>query len=217
MKKIALLILTLALIIAAFTSCKEKDREYDEGEVKAAARELIEDSILLNEIFWGKGLPYYDDRNTSEGSYYRAIEYYHYEMGFKNIDELKELCAKTFSKKYCESINQTMFSSIEDGEETLLLSRYYQKVSVVDGTPEYIMVNTNCQKLLSGTVEYDYESIKVTGSEGETVFVTINATVTEEGLEPQTREIRISLVEEESGWRIDSPTYLTYDKTNLNK
>ena len=215
MKKIVLLILSLLLLTACLTSCG--DIEYDEAEVKAAAKELIEDSAVLNDILWGTGLPYYEDKNTSDGSYYRAIESYHYALGFKTIDELKELVAKTFTEEYCNSIYSTVLSGIQDGDDTVITSRYYQKVSSIDGTPEYIMVNSIWDRLLFGKVEYDYESLKVEGADGRRVYVTVNATVTEEGLAPQTREIRIALLEEDNGWRINNPTYLTYDKTNLNK
>ena len=216
MKKILLLILTIALVFGALslTSC---DRDYDEAEVKKAAKKLIADSAVLNEIFWGDGLPYIDDKNTSEGAYYMAFEAYHYQLGFKTIDELKSMAAKTFSKGFCRSINSTMFAAIDDGTETVI-SRYYQKVSAADGiTPEYIMVNSTWEQELYGEVSYDYDSLKVIGSEDDTVYVTLNATVTLDDLEPQTRELRIALVEEDDGWRIDSPTYLNYVKTNLNK
>ena len=78
------------------------------------------------------------------------------------------------------------------------------------------MVNSEWDRIFYGEVEYDYDSIVVIGSEDETVYVKINATVKFEDYEPQTREIRISLVEEKDGWKIDSPTYLNYDKTKIN-
>ena len=216
MKKIILLLLSLTLILGALTSCG--DRRYDEAEVKAAAKKLIEESVMLNDIYWGDGLPYIEDKNTSDGVYYMALDSYHYGLGFKTVSELQSLTAKTFSKGYCQNINATLLSGIADGDKAIILSRYYQKLSSADGkTPEYIMVNSTWEKLLFGEVKYDYESIKVTHSEDETVYVTINATVTLENYEPQTRELRIALVEEADGWKIDSPTYLTYDKTNLNK
>ena len=58
MKKILSLILISSLVIISLFSCKEKNREYDREIVLAAARELIEDSKELNEIYWGKGISY---------------------------------------------------------------------------------------------------------------------------------------------------------------
>ena len=209
MKKLISSLLILIFILGALSSCA--DVKYDEDEVKAAARELIEDSIILNDIYWGDGIPYTDDKNTSDGVYYMAIDSYHRLLGFNTIEELMTLTEKTFSRGYCKNIYSTVLTSIQDGDKAILLSRYYQKYNVKDGkTPEYIMVNSTWDKILNGEVKYDYDSIKVSGAEEETVYVTVNATVTKDALEPQTREIRIALVKEDNGWRIDSPTYLNY-------
>ena len=216
MKKLFTVLMIMALSVATLVSCGESNREYDEAEVKAAAKTLIEASSLLNEVYWGDGIPYNDNKNTSDGVYYEAEYIYHHRLGFDNIAELMELTEKTFSKDYSQSIYSTLLNSIQDGDKAIILSRYYQKYSAADGkTPESIMVNSTWVKIFLDDVTYDYDSIKVIGSEGEKVYVTINATVSRAELDPQVREIRIALVEEDAGWRIDSPTFLNYDTTNL--
>lgn len=210
MKKLISVLLILLISLGMLSSCG--DREYDEAEVKSAAKELIESSKILNEIYWGKGIPYIEDMNTSDGVYHRAVDSYHYLIGFKTIDELKTLTEKTFSQDFCKThIYSTPVLAIDSNTEEI---RYYQKYSAFDQTPEYIMVNSIWKPLISGEVAYDYDSLTVVGSEKETVYVTLKATVTLDNLEPQTREIRVALIEEESGWRIDSPTYLNYVKSN---
>lgn len=214
MKRIISVILLIALSLLTLISCG--DRKYDEEEVKTAARKLIVDSVILNEIFWGEGLPYIEDRNTADGSYYEAEFMYHKNLGFETLDELMELTEKTFSKGQCSVIEETILSSVVVGEETMTLSRYYQKVSLEDNkTPVCIMVNSDCQNLIVGESEYDFDSIKVIGSEKNKVYVTVNVTISLEEYEPQTRTVRIALVEEDDGWKIDTPTYVSYDKTNL--
>ena len=216
MKKIILLLLVVVILVGAMSSCGGK--KYDENEVKSAAKSLIEASVILNEIYWGDGLQYSEDKNTADGVYYEAVYVYHHHLGFDTIEELKSLTEKTFSKDYSRSVYSTLLQSIQDGDKAIILSRYYQKYNVKDGkTPESIMVNSEWDKIFLDEVVYDYDSIKVIGSEEETVYVTINATVSRAGYDPQTREIRVSLVEENEGWRIDSPTFLNYDTTNLNK
>lgn len=54
MKKIISLI-TLIALLCSLISCGEKNREYDENEVKLAAEALIRKSADLNRIFWGEG------------------------------------------------------------------------------------------------------------------------------------------------------------------
>lgn len=216
MKKILSILLILSLSLLTLVSCG--DRKYDEAEVKAAAKTLIADSAVLNDIFWGKGIPHTDDKNTSDGVYFEAYYYYHKNLGFETVDELMTMAAKTFSADQCSVINSTILSSVSVGEEVMSLSRYYQKVNLKDGkTPEAIMVNSTWENLLIGEAAYDLDSIEVIGSEKDTVYVTVKVTVTLEDYEPQTRTLRVALVEEDAGWRIDSPTYISYDKTNLNK
>ena len=213
MKKIISLILVLTLSLLSLVSCG--DRKYDEAEVKAAAKTLISDSVILNDIFWGSGIPYMDDLNTSDGIYFEAYYYYHKNLGFETLDELMAMTEKTFSQKQCDLIESTILSSVTVDDEIYSLARYYQKVSAKDNkTPECIMVNSDWKNLLIGKAEYDLDSIQVIGSEKEIVYITIDATVTYENYEPQKRNIRVALVEEDAGWRIDSPTYISYNLTN---
>ena len=213
MKKTVLLLMVLVISLSALVSCG--DREYDEAEVSSAAKELIEDSIMLNEVYYGKGILYSDDLNLSDGVYREAIYAYHSGLGFTTVDQLKRITKNTFSEGLSESMFSTVLSGINDGKDTLL-ARYYQKYSVLDGkTPEAIMVNSNWSPIFTSEVEYDFDSVKAIGSEGETVFVTIDCTVSKTGYEDQKVTLQISLVEEEKGWRIDSPTFLNYDVTKV--
>ena len=211
MKRIISVILITVLSLLTFVSCG--DKKYDEENVKNVARELISSSVVLNDIFWGKGLPYTVDRDTADGSYYEADFAYHKELGFETLDELMTIAGKTFSKEQCSVIESTVLSSINVGDETMNLSRYYQKV--LDGKPVCIMVNSLTENLIIGEAVYDLDSIEVIGSEKDTVFVTVKATITYKDYEPQIRTVRVALVEEDAGWRIDSPTYISFDKTNL--
>ena len=65
--------------------------------------------------------------------------------------------------------------------------------------------------MIPDKVEYLYDTLTGTHSEGETVYVKIQANVTRDEEHSQIREMVIGLVEEETGWRIDTPTYLKYN------
>jgi hypothetical protein len=97
-------------------------------------------------------------------------------------------------------------------------ARYYQAVN--EETREtYIMVNSNFTPMFKDSIVYDYESMKAEKSVREKVYVSVNATVTNaEGLS-QNITLMINLVEEDSGWRIDNPTYANYnaDKDEYDK
>ena len=78
MKRIISLILILTTLFAV-TSCEEKgNRDYDEIEVVAAARNLIYKAAKLNDILWGEGFYYIEDSEYAIGSYAPADPYAEY-------------------------------------------------------------------------------------------------------------------------------------------
>jgi hypothetical protein len=217
-KKIALIVAALLLIafvvwIIVKSASKDdevKNREYDKAEVEAAASVLIEDSKLLNYIYWGKGIPYVDDKSLSSGSYYPADENYLNTIGIKTINDLKALTEKTYSKGMCEWIYSTVLSSVHSDTSVAGLSRYEQVYSGKNNdVPEYIRVYTEANYWLVDEVEY-HPSVEALRSEGETVYVLILVSVTSPEGKVMNTNLEIGLVEEEDGWRLDSPTYARY-------
>lgn len=212
MRKIASIILLLAIISTALISC-ESNRSYDEDAVLSEAAYLIEKSERINEIFYGEGIPYDKNESYSNGAYYPADQNYMDGCDFKTVEELEKRLREVYSKGLSDIIVDTKLSST--GNETGILgyARYYQKyVSLDDKTPECIMVYSQADILLDCEVVYDYSSIKVLGSKGEFVIVEISATVTNPEGDSQKRTIKVNLIEEESGWKLDTPTYLRYLK-----
>jgi hypothetical protein len=74
------------------------------------------------------------------------------------------------------------------------------------------MVYSEAIVLLDDTVVYNYDTMRVTGSKRESVFVSIDVTVTSPEGEVQTNTLSIGLIEEKDGWRINTPTYSSYNK-----
>lgn len=209
MKRIVSLIIVFGLL-CSLVSCKEKNREYDENEVKLAAESLIKKSAELNYIFWGEGIGYINDASYSVGYYYPADIFSLLSYGIETIDDLKEKTKKVFSSSYSENIFSTVFSSLGDEDEIYGFARYYQKYSDAENKePECIMVYSNALVLLKDEVSYDFDTLKVIGSKKQTVYVTLSVNV-KRGENTQSRELKVGLVEEEGGWRIDTPTYMSY-------
>jgi len=200
MKRIITVFVIAATLLSLF-SCGKRDREYDGYEVASAAETLIKKSRTLNSVYWGAGIGYYEDDSYADGIYYPADPVSLYELGFETIDELKEKTLSVFSKKYCESIFDSSFV-LETDADTAITKRYYQGL-------DCIMVNSKSSALLKDKVTYLFDTLEATHSEGETVFVKITVKIEREE-KSQKREIEIGLVEEEDGWRIDTPTYASY-------
>ena len=211
MKKAVATLLVILLTFSLF-SCKEKDREYDEEEVISAAGLLIYDSVILNEIYWGKGIDYINNASTSNGYYYEANVLHLEKLGFDTIDELKKKTEKVFSDSFSSIIYETTLTSVSDDDGIYSLARYYQKYADEEmKEPEAIMVYSKAKVLLSDEVEYLYDTITVDGAKGEIVYVTISVIVTRDQ-KSQTRSITVGLIEEEDGWRLNDATYISFDE-----
>lgn len=208
--KIIKILISVILVTAAVFSVTSCDRKYNEEEVLEAAKALIEDSKKFNLIYWGEGIPYVRDESSSNGYYYPANPIEVKKMGFETVEELKEITGEVFSESYCKSIFSSALSSYGDEDGIYGLTRYYQKYSDAYMTePECIMVYSRATVFLTDEVEYLYDTMVVTGSKKETVYVKLSVNVTRDD-KTQTREMKVGLCEEASGWRLDTPTYITY-------
>ena len=210
-KKISI-ILTVVLTFTLLASCGEEttfNREYNAQEVATAAESLIKDSELLNKLLWGEGIKYDALNNLhASGYYYRADEFSLDDYGVETVDEMEKKIRAVFSEKYSNQIfESSVFSSAADNNGNIVhFSRYQQKM---DGDkPEYIQVYSKWEPFLFDSVAYDYSTITDAGVSGNTVFVNINCTVTDsESGESEKKTLKIALVEQKDGWRLDSPTY----------
>ena len=207
MKKLIALILAVASVFS-LAAC---DRSYDEGEVLSVAAELIDASVVLNEIFYGNGLPYNQSESSANGAYYEASVYYLQNVGISTVEDMKSRARLVFSKAYCEQIFGTVLSPVTDSDYILAMARYYQATDSLTGEPTAIMVYSKATPILTDEMEYDYDSLVCEGSRGERVYVKIAVSVKDsESGEYHTVYRSIALIEEDEGWRIDSPSYAQY-------
>ena len=206
---ISLLLVTVTLVsLFTLSSC---NRSYDEEEIIEVSKILLKDAEMLNIVYYGSGIEYFDDED--EKGYYRKANVNHLEeLGFSTIDELKTLTDKTFSVGYSYEIYSTILSSLSTDISIVSPARYYQAYDEETGAPTHIMVYSNFTPMLKDSIVYDYESLRVDGSKKEKVYVKIDATVTNADGKSQTTTVTVALVEEDDGWRIDNPTYANYNE-----
>ena len=207
-----LYILTVISLVLSLASCGEM--RYDEAEVLSQAEVLIMRSEQLNELYWGEGIPYENDISYANGYYFRANEpLLNLKYGGTTVDYLKRITRLVFSENYCESIFSGAFKGISDDDGIYAYARYYQKYSDAEmKEPECIMVYSHYVPFLTDEVEYLYDTLKVSHSDRERVYVNIDARVTREN-KTQTETITVGLVLENGVYKIDTPTYLTYNET----
>ena len=221
--KIKAFILTVAIIFSAFTlaSCekKVKDREYNEQEVIAAAKELIKKSEKLNEIYYGHGIECdTSDENNANGYYYPADILSCEKFGIHTINELKAFTRECFTVTQSDLMINNTLSPIRDTNGDIIhFARYYQEYNTLDTSEEKcIMVYSEYEPLLTDKVEYLYDTVRVHDVEGEIITVAIDVKVEKvdngvlQRLQMATT-IYVNLLEESNGFRIDSPTYVKFN------
>lgn len=206
MKKISFLLIPLLLFSMIFTSC---DREYDEEQVKTEARQLLEKSVAVNEIFYGVGIPYTENSQLSSGNYKQAKEEYISSLGASDIEGLKSLAREVYTAELCEIIFNTTLESIRDSSGNIhIFSRYIER-----NTPQgkYILVYSFLEPLYENDVEYLYDTLSVIGARGEYIHVKVDVKLTTfDGFSRTERGVEFILLEEDGGFRLDTPSFVKY-------
>ena len=209
--KIKALLLTIVLIFTVIcgVSCS-KDREYDEQEVMNAAKNLIKKSETLNDIYYGEGIAYEMNESEANGAYYKADSVSLKKLGIETVDDIKVMTKETFSASLSSSIIATKLESVSDDSGIKGYARYYQKYNALDGSEECIMVYKLAEVYLTDEVIYLYDTLRIIGSEEEEVLAEIDVNVKNKDGDEQIQTLKFTLIEDSSGWRINSPTYVKY-------
>ena len=208
-KKITSFLIIIVVIFNIFIAvgCADKNREYDEKEVYDAAIDLIPKTVVLNELFYGYGIIADTSSTKFSGVYYEAEYMSQKKFGIDSVEKMKEMTRACFSSKEADGLISTKLSSILDENGTpIALVRYYQDPVDTD----VIMVNSEAVIYLKDKLVYKYDTLAVTHSVGENVYVKLDVDITTEDGKEQTRTIEVALIEEKGEWRINSPTYTTY-------
>jgi len=212
--KIKAFLLTIVVILSTISifSCGEKDidRDYNETEVITSAKDLIKKSALLNEIYYGHGIECdTSDVSNANGYYFPADILSLNKFGVQTLDDIKKLTRECFTEAQSNFMINTVLSSIRDDEgDITYFARYYQEYDSLNTSEEKcIMVYSKYEPFLIDTVEYLYDTVKISDVEGEIITVEIDVNVTNSKGSVQKKTLKINLLEEKDGFRIDSPTY----------
>ncbi len=193
----------------SFISCNNevKNREYDKEEVETAAKSLIEKSLILNEILYGKGIGYIDDESSL--IYKTADEKSLESFGVYSVEDIKNEISKVFSSKYIASIEKSdIFTPLVEDDVTIGYARYFEDEK--DGKITFY-VNSSYNFALKNPYEY-IGNIEAIRSEGEYVIVKAIVKATRKDGKIREFEHEIKLIEESAGWRLATSTYVVYNE-----
>ena len=203
--------LVLSLVLSfSLVSCAEEEynREYDAAEVEAAAEELIEKSLVLNEILYGAGIGYIEDESTK--IYKIADEDSLEKFEIEHLSQIEPRLRAVFSKSYVDTVySSDIFTPLVEDEITKSYARYFEDEDEEGKTIIYV------NKYYSFVLKNDYEyigSIKAVRSEGDFVIVSTTVRATRDGSISKDFKLEIKLIEESEGWRLASPTYKVYNE-----
>lgn len=181
---ISLIILLIMLLPSA--SCS---RQSDE-ESLAIARDLIDRAYTLNVVYYGEGLPFYDDDdNNVAGNYYRVRD----DAPFTIRNDLLVETKAVFSENLADGV----ISVYLDGTSNMGVVVYARYLTGPDG---YLAVYKDYDNSVENVQKYDTSTVKLLKNRKNKMVVSVSTT---DGSE----QIEVELVYEKNGWRIDSMTY----------
>lgn len=196
MKKIKFLfsLAVCALTLLALCSCAP---EITADEVKGVLPTLVENSKVLNEIYFGEGFD--EDKSIAES----AVAGYYYcdtsEYGLHSVLEIKEATEKVFTPEYAEILYQAAFEGVTT-DSAVKGARF------VEGEMGLMQSKSDEVYELSDR-EFDYESVTVTKSNSKSVTVTVDTYVGGEKDETLTVIVKRYGEEGSYSYLLDSPTY----------
>lgn len=184
MKKLLSIILILIFSLSLFSCASVSDEEAIE-----IVKDLVSRSEKLNEIYYGKGLSY-DPESEVEGSGYFTVAE---DAPYRTKSELISETRGVFSEEMAANIITVYF----DGAESYDVPLYARYITGLDG---YLTVKADYKNPVQSVYKYDYSTIKLTKNTRNKIKAEIT---TVDGSETVT----VELVNEDNGYRIDSPTY----------
>ena len=204
-KKLLAAVLTVLLILPA-AACASSSG-LSEDEIRETYRALIEASYELNEIYYGSGLPYEADidiMSALTGMDAAALRVSYMPVAatavYQSEAAIRAATEKVFSEDMCSHLFTLAFNGIsvgEDVEETVAYARYIEQDGVLT-----VRLGLDGEALPMGRT-YDFAGMKVLQNEDGRIRASFPTAIDGE----KSVDVRIALVKNADGWRLDSPTY----------
>lgn len=195
-KTAAVLLLTVCLLLG-LCACDQKNMTAQ--ELQAVLPALVENSVILNELYFGRGfIPDGDVQkdSTIAGYYYVDCDY----LGFYSITEIKEATEKVFTPEYAALLYASAFDGFAT-EDTVVSPRY------TEGEMGLMQTIYSTVYDLPARV-YDFSTLKIV-KKGST-RATVRVETTANGETQMVELIVVRTYQAQDGtyeYRLDSPTY----------
>ncbi len=188
--------LSLAVIIMAVggVACTEPEPA-DEGEMLTAAASLLESAVEVNRIFFWEGLPHTDPSgdtvDVGDAEYLELTEDYMY----LSESDLMAKAEAVYTDSYCKDIETVAFEGVKVTDDEALFARYVVEQGIMK-------INRKLsEEGLSERIP-DITTIETVNITHNTAVVSVSFTC-----DGETEKQDVTLVLEDDGWRLDTPTY----------
>ena len=199
MKRILSLLLASVLLFS-LASCGGSGLSDD--EIRDVYADLIEQSYLLNDVYYGDGLPFVNDPETMAALAGASSRFSYMPVDknapLKSEAEIREATLAVFTKDMCEHLFVLAFEGMSTGDdETVVYARYIEMEEILT-----VRIDLAEEALPLGRV-YDLDSMDILNQSGNRIVASFATSV--DG-EPSVN-VKLTLVKTAEGWRLDSPTY----------
>lgn len=209
-KKLFAVFVSVFIAVCLF-SCTQEEIPFEEitsEEISKIAGPLIEKSYEINEMYFGCGLPI-DEKSLEsyngklqedidvKSSYYLAVDS---EYKYQTTLEMKEATLEVYSTDYCESsIFPVAFEGIinENGDILEYASFIVNEVGILTERHDIAQRDPLPKRT------YDLDSVKSISQSADTIVFSVDSYV--DGAVSD--NIRLTIKKQDSGWRLDTPTY----------
>lgn len=194
------ILLVAALITGGVILILKNKNKLSDNEAEKILSELLPKAEKVNEIIWGEGLPVAEGQDgiieSVTGPQYRLVDS---SCGYSNTEDIAKAVAEVYSTSYIENdLNKILFEGDTEDVRFMLYQRYKNNddgnliINIVQKENEYV-----------GQNKIDPSTVKVTGVNFDEVYLSVEQTL----FDGSTAEIKLTLVKEKSGWRLNDPTY----------
>lgn len=203
-RKLLSLALACLCLLSLLCGCGSRSTPPELYEIYDEAVALIEASFAVNDALLGHGLPVYEigSEYAELHKLYADSDFANYERvtpetPYRTIDDIKAAMAAVYSSDYCDSLYANLFDGFVSGS-TLVRAQYRE-----DAKGLYLV--TDYTPLVTEQRIYDYATMRII-EPSSLDYVNLEIESYLPG-QPERLSVTISLVLEEDGWRLDTPTY----------
>ena len=186
------------IILASLFSC---GATYDEGEIKAAAAELIEASYDINVIYFGEGLPTAETPDDYVMKHLEIAE----DSPYHTEEEIKEATLAVYSEDYSTFLFEKAFSgfSVDLGDEDSVDSAEIIDARYVEYGGRLVVLPIDEEDVMKLDRTYDTDKIEVIKQRNGNVTIRVPSYVDGKAA----GDVTLTVVKTDAGWRLDTPTY----------